>query len=270
MCGHEFTFEDAKFEDSFVYTLSQEVREEISRGLLYLNQFRKTLEDNGYTIITPPILKDPSGIEYNFDIVAGDSKGMTITVDINFSNIPLTRTQIIEKFGKYSATNKTSILVLVPKLESEINKLAESIGMIITQADNAAGALQQFSERASKLKKAEKHEKKSRGWSPLGGLLKRGTNRDTRGAIDEHAIDEHERRTSGEGLMGKQLSVKEYFVLALLSIFVLFYMIAILSDVQRLNMPFLFHSYLVLAMTIIILICLAVIWARARKPRQQI
>ena len=68
--------------------------------------------------------------------------------------------------------------------------------------------------------------------------------------------------------MWKQLSVKEYFVLALLSIFVLFYMIATLSNIQRLNMPFLFPSYLVLAITIIIIICLAVIWARARASHK--
>lgn len=172
-CGHEFTFEEAKFDDSFVYTLNQQVREEISRGLIYLSQFRKTLEDNGYTITTPPNLKDPSGMEYNFDIVAGDSKGMTISVDINFSDIPFTRDQIIEKFGKYSATNKTSILVLVPKLESDINKLVESIGMVITQADNPSGALHQFSERVSKLK-AEKLET-SRSWNPLVNLIKRKT-----------------------------------------------------------------------------------------------
>ncbi len=170
-CGHEFTFEDANFDDSFVYTLNQEVREEISRGLLYLSQFRKTLEDNGFTIITPPVLNDPSGMEYTFDIVAGDSKGRTISVDINFSDIPFTRDQIIEKFGKYSATDKTSILVLVPKLESEIIKLVESIGMDIIQADNPAGALNQFSERVSKLKVEE--VKKSGGWNPLGGLMKR-------------------------------------------------------------------------------------------------
>jgi len=176
-CGHEFTFEDAKFEDVYIYTLSQEVREEISRGLLHLSQFRKVLEENGYTIIIPPILKDPSGIEYDFDIVAEDNEDTTITVDVSFSDEPFTRNELMERFGKYSATKKTSFLVLVPKLEIETSKLVETLEMAVIHADDAAGAFTQFSGKVPKIEKPQEPEEKPRNLDFLGDLFKRGTKR---------------------------------------------------------------------------------------------
>jgi len=84
---------------------------------------------------------------------------------------------LIEKFGKYSATKETSFLVLVPKLESESNKLSETLGMVVIQAEDTAGALHQFSTKIPKLEKPTEPEKKSENKESLSDLIKRGTKR---------------------------------------------------------------------------------------------
>jgi len=150
-CGEEFTFERARFEDAFTYSLSEGTKNDIGRGVFYTSQLRDIFEKSGYSLRTPPVLKGASGIDYEFDLVAVAPDGGEVTVDVNFSEEPMPREALMEKYGKLADTRKQFYLIVAPPLHDKLRQLSVSLGMNVIQGEKPYEALQLFSQELTSM-----------------------------------------------------------------------------------------------------------------------
>ena len=150
-CGAKFTFEEARFEDAYSYSLSGEAKTDIGRGVFYTSQLRGILEKSGYSLRTPPVLKGASGIEYEFDLVAVAPDGGEVTVDVNFSDEPVSREALVKVYGKLADTRRESYLIVAPPLKDELKGLTVSLGMNVIQGEKPYEAFQFFSQRLASI-----------------------------------------------------------------------------------------------------------------------
>ena len=143
-CGEKFTFEEARLEDAYSYSLSEGARADIGRGVFYASQLRDIFEERGFSLRSP-LLKGASGIAYEFDLVAEAPDGREVTVDVNFSDEPMLREALMEEYGKVADTRKDSYLIVAPPLLDELRELTASLGMNVIQGEKPYEALQLFS-----------------------------------------------------------------------------------------------------------------------------
>lgn len=145
-CGEAFDYERARFNDAFKYSLSEEAKREISRGIFYTSQLRTILEESGFSSKEHRVLEGRSGMEYEFDVVASAPAGRELTVDVDFSSEPMSRERLMEEYGKIADAERESYFIVTPPLRPELKKLADSLGVNIVQAERPSEALQLFSQ----------------------------------------------------------------------------------------------------------------------------
>lgn len=156
LCGTEFNYAEAEIHDRFIYSLSEEAIAEIDRGIFYTSQLRNMFEESGFSIRVASNLTGESGIVYEFDIIAIDTNGNEIPVDVNFSFEPLPKETLMEEYGKFLDTRKESYLLVSPRMSEVNNKLNEALKMKIIQGNSPNETLDSFRKTISSMEHTQK------------------------------------------------------------------------------------------------------------------
>lgn len=139
-CHQIFTFDEAVYEDAYIYSLSGDGMQNVRWGLTAL--ITEFLQNCGFKVESPGLLDGKSGTSHVFDIVARRRVGTirnVIVIDLATATdddvVP--EHFVINMFGKVhdSAPNK-AFLVVVPKLEENGRRLTAYYNINLIEAKN--------------------------------------------------------------------------------------------------------------------------------------
>jgi len=137
-CQQNFSFEDALYEDVYVYKISDEARREASLGLILIAPIREFLEKRGFAVEAPGFLKGKSGASHMFDITAsrqGVSRDITVIDLANATEGAVSEQSVIGMFAKvYDVSPNKACLIAIPKMNEDGRKLAALYNIELIEA----------------------------------------------------------------------------------------------------------------------------------------
>ncbi len=146
-CHQIFTFDEAVYEDAYIYSLSEDVTQNVHLGLTTL--ITKFLQNCGFEVESPGLLDGKSGLSHIFDIVARRRLGTNrnvIVIDLATANdAAVSQDFVTAMFGKvYDSSPNKAFLIAVPKLEQSGRSLTGSYNINLIEAkdrDDVVNAL---------------------------------------------------------------------------------------------------------------------------------
>jgi len=136
-CHRIFTFDEALYEDAYIYSLSKDVMQKVCRGLT--NIITMFLQNLGFEVESPGLLDGKSGLSHMFDIVARRCVGATrsvIVIDLaTASEDAVSQDFVTAMFGKvYDSAPNKAFLIAFPKLEESGKKLTSRYSISLIEA----------------------------------------------------------------------------------------------------------------------------------------
>lgn len=127
-CHQSFSFEDALYEDVYLYKMSDEAMQEASLGLVLIAPIREFLEKRGFDVETPGFLKGKSGASHLFDIMAsrdGTSRNITVIDLATATEGAVSEQSVIGMFAKvYDVSPDKACLIAIPEMNENGKRLA--------------------------------------------------------------------------------------------------------------------------------------------------
>jgi len=138
-CHQIFTFEEAVYEDAYIYSLREDVTQNVHWGLTTL--ITKFLQNCGFEVESPGLLDGKSGLSHVFDVVARRRLGTNpnvIVIDLaTASDKNVSQDFVTAMFGKvYDSTPNKAFLIAVPKLEDNAKRLTGQYNIKLIEAKN--------------------------------------------------------------------------------------------------------------------------------------
>jgi transcription elongation factor Elf1 len=151
VCHSDFTFEDAKISDVYVYTLREEVKEEATVGWVLIAPIKEFLAENGFEVESPAFLKGKSGANHTFDIVAykgaGTRKVTVIDLAASTENA-VSEQPVIALFAKiFDVSPDSAYLISIPKMSENGKKMAELYNIQVIEAVTQKEAISVLKEK---------------------------------------------------------------------------------------------------------------------------
>lgn len=144
-CHKNFTFEDAIYNNVYLYELSDEAKREASLGWILVTPIREFLESCGFEVETPGFLKGKSGASHMFDITAFRvtvAKDVTV-IDLATSAEDIVSEQpVIAMFAKiYDVAPDNACLIAIPKITENGRKMAKLYNITLVEAKSPKEAI---------------------------------------------------------------------------------------------------------------------------------
>jgi hypothetical protein len=150
-CGESFSFEDALIKDVYSYAMSDEARQEVSRGWVLIAPLRELLLEKEFEVEAPAFLKGKSGANHMFDIVArkGKTNKKVTVIDLAISSKNVVSEQpVIALFAKiFDVSPDNAYLIAVPKISENAKKMAELYHIQLVDAKNQNEAVKALKEK---------------------------------------------------------------------------------------------------------------------------
>lgn len=144
-CHINFTFEDAIYEETYSYRLSDEARREASMGWILIAPIREFLETRGFEVETPGFMRGKSGASHMFDITAfRDSapKAMTVIDLATSTEDTISEQPVIAMFAKiYDVAPDSACLIAIPRISENGKKMAKLYDIALVEAKNPKEAI---------------------------------------------------------------------------------------------------------------------------------
>jgi len=127
-CFQKFTFEDAIYKDVYSYSLSKEVTAEAALGWVLIAPIREFLQEHGFEVESPGLLKGKSGTSHMFDVTAsrkGAVRDVTVIDLATSTDDVVSEEPVIAMFAKvYDVAPDRACLIAVPKMNENGKRLA--------------------------------------------------------------------------------------------------------------------------------------------------
>jgi transcription elongation factor Elf1 len=144
-CHKNFTFEDAVYENVYSYTLTEEARQEASRGWILVAPIKEFLENRGFEVETPGFLRGKSGASHMFDITAfrpSAAKDVTVIDLATSTEDAVSEQPVIAMFAKiYDVAPNKACLIAIPKIIENGKKMAKLYNITLIEAKNPKEAI---------------------------------------------------------------------------------------------------------------------------------
>jgi len=162
-CKNKFSFDSATYDEAYAYSLSKTVKKEAGREIILFSSVKDLLKNLECNVQIPGRLKGESGIEHEFDIVAIDKQTRSIAIDVILSDKSVSKADVVREYAKFFDVKAEAYLMIIPQLDKEAGKLANSYKMNVVEAVSPAEALSKL-EKMLKVPKARRTaEKEKRG-----------------------------------------------------------------------------------------------------------
>jgi len=156
-CQKNFTFEDGIYESVYTYALTEEARQEASRGWILVAPIKEFLESHGFEVETPGFLKGKSGASHMFDITAfrpGAEKNVTVIDLATSAENAVPEQPVIAMFAKiYDVAPDKACLIAIPKITENGRKMAKLYNITLIEAKSPKDAINVFGSKCIKLEK---------------------------------------------------------------------------------------------------------------------
>jgi ribosomal protein S27AE len=153
-CHANSSFEDAVIKDVYAYSLSEDVKEEVSLDWVVITPIRDFLKDNGFQVESPAFLKGKSGANHIFDIAAfkGEITKKVTVIDLATSTKGAVLEQpVIALFAKiYDVSPDQAYLIAIPELSENGKKMAELYNIQIIEAKTQKETIKTLKEKIFK------------------------------------------------------------------------------------------------------------------------
>ncbi len=153
-CHANSSFEDAVIKDVYAYSLSEDVKEEVSLDWVVITPIRDFLKDNGFQVESPAFLKGKSGANHIFDIAAfkGEITKKVTVIDLATSTKGAVLEQpVIALFAKiYDVSPDQAYLIAIPELSENGKKMAELYNIQIIEAKTQKETIKTLKEKMFK------------------------------------------------------------------------------------------------------------------------
>jgi transcription elongation factor Elf1 len=144
-CNQNFAFEDALYEDVYLYKISDEAKQEAARGLILIAPIREFFEKHEFNVETPGFLKGKSGASHMFDVMAshgGISRDITVIDLATATEDVVSEQSIIAMFAKvYDVSPEKAYLIAIPKINENGKRLANLYNIELIEAKDQNEAL---------------------------------------------------------------------------------------------------------------------------------
>jgi hypothetical protein len=151
VCHTDFTFEDAKISDVYVYTLKEDVKEEATVGWVLIAPIKELLAENGFEVESPAFLKGKSGANHMFDIVAQRGTGIrkVTVIDLAASaESDVSEQPVIALFAKiFDVSPDNAYLIAIPRISENGKKMAELYNIQVIEAGSQKEAVSALKEK---------------------------------------------------------------------------------------------------------------------------
>lgn len=153
-CGAKFPPRESNLLGCYAYTLTEESRESMTKGLITIQPIKEALQEAGYSVEAPGITHGSSGAAHGFDIVAtktgAEGGKMTVVLDVVTSQVPIDEHPIISLFAKVFDVSPTkAILIAIPSLNETGKKLAAMYKLAVIEGLSVEKAISQLKELLS-------------------------------------------------------------------------------------------------------------------------
>ncbi|NIP66837.1 hypothetical protein GWN63_06020 [Candidatus Bathyarchaeota archaeon] len=147
-CHRNFSFEDALYEDAYIYKISEEAMQEAALGLILIAPVREFLENQGFEVETPGFLEGKSGANHMFDILASReeiSRDVTVIDLAAVTEGSVSEQSVIGMFAKvYDVSPNKALLISIPKMNKNGKKLAALYNIELVEAKDQKEALKKL------------------------------------------------------------------------------------------------------------------------------
>jgi hypothetical protein len=155
-CSHSYTYDTTKLKTIFGYIFKEDFRDEVVANCKSEVPIVNLLKENGYLVESPGTIKGKSGIDHIFDIIAyrqsNEKNIFAITIASSFDKVD--SEVIVSHFSKaFDANPSRSIIVAIPALNEEGNRLAELYGIEIVNGNTLKEVRKTFKERILSINK---------------------------------------------------------------------------------------------------------------------
>ncbi|RJS80580.1 hypothetical protein CW708_00180 [Candidatus Bathyarchaeota archaeon] len=148
-CHTNFTFEDAIFEDIYIYSLKEEAKREASLSWTMITPIRELLIKNGFKVESPAFLKGKSGAKHMFDIAAyKDRKENVMVIDLTISKDVVSEQPVIALFAKmYDVSPNKAYLIAIPKISEDGKKMGMLYKIEIIEAQDQKSVVEALQQK---------------------------------------------------------------------------------------------------------------------------
>jgi DNA-directed RNA polymerase subunit RPC12/RpoP len=131
--GVNFSFENAIYQGKFSYFPTNETKEDIERGIVFLTPITKIFEGLGLKKMDAPKIVGASGVELTFD--AGyQGTGRKYFVDILQGKELFGEYDILREYGKITDSKVDTFVIVLPGLDAKATTMAKSYKMNMIDA----------------------------------------------------------------------------------------------------------------------------------------
>lgn len=154
-CHTNSTFEDVVIKDIYVYTMKEEVKEEVSASWIALSPIKDFLEENGFEVESPAYLEGKSGAHHTFDIAAFKEGKKREVMVIDWTSSPtgeaVQEQPVIALFAKiFDVSPDNAYLVAIPRLSENGKKMAKLYNIEVVETRNQEDAAKALRHRLLK------------------------------------------------------------------------------------------------------------------------
>jgi transcription elongation factor Elf1 len=140
-CKADFTFEDAKYRNTYSYSLNEAVMKEAGTHYKLVAPVREFLQKRGFHVESPGFLKGKSGASHIFDIIVSTDETAEELLVIDIVSSPtedhVSEQSIISMFAKvFDVTPEKACLIAIPKMSENGRKLADLYKIKLIEAED--------------------------------------------------------------------------------------------------------------------------------------
>jgi transposase-like protein len=140
-----FSFENAVYQGKFTYYPTQETKEDIDRGIIFISPITAVFDSLGMKRIENPRVIGSSGVELVFDI-GYEGTGRKYYLDILQGKEPFGELDILKEYGKINDAKVDTYILVSPGLDASATSISKSYKMNIFDGSNSKEILAKLSE----------------------------------------------------------------------------------------------------------------------------
>ncbi len=145
VCGKAIKQDEAILQPIFGYKLKEELRSELVAHATLETQIAELFQKFGYEVTTPKVIRGLSGVDHTFDVHASKG-GSEIAADLVSATTDIGPESVAGFFAKvFDAKPQRAILIAIPKLNQEAQKLSAMYSIETVSADQVEDILKNLS-----------------------------------------------------------------------------------------------------------------------------
>jgi len=134
-CGIEFQLKNCELQDTYSYSLNDEVKSEAKETLTVLN-IAGAIEKLGFTVNAPGILKGKTGITHEFTLTC-NKKEKIVAIELATAEEQVEIGRVLASYAKLSdITQAKSLFIAIPKLEQQAKDFFNANRIQFIESDN--------------------------------------------------------------------------------------------------------------------------------------